>query len=138
MRGACSLLLAFMVLYLTDALIFSFTKVSMMLSSFGFGSIAGNYIGGQLSDRIGTRAVMQWSLILAAVGFTIIPQLTHPWSIATVFFCTALFADAFRPACMSAVGDCVMPEKRSSAIGLIRLAVNLGYAAGPAAAGILI
>jgi predicted MFS family arabinose efflux permease len=47
-------------------------------------------------------------------------------------------ADMFRPAMFVSLGAYAKPENRTRALTLVRLAINLGFAAGPALGGLLI
>jgi predicted MFS family arabinose efflux permease len=47
-------------------------------------------------------------------------------------------ADMFRPAMFVSLGVYAKPENRTRALTLVRLAVNLGFAAGPALGGLII
>jgi predicted MFS family arabinose efflux permease len=47
-------------------------------------------------------------------------------------------ADMFRPAMFVSLGAYAKPENRTRALTLVRLAVNLGFAAGPALGGLII
>jgi MFS family permease len=50
---------------------------------------------------------------------------------------TGSLSELYRPASYALVGDLVGDEHRVTAFGIYRLAVNLGFAAGPATAGFL-
>jgi predicted MFS family arabinose efflux permease len=57
--------------------------------------------------------------------------------------CIAIFtimviADMFRPAMFVSIGAYAKPENRTRALTLVRLAINLGFAAGPALGGLII
>jgi dipeptide/tripeptide permease len=45
--------------------------------------------------------------------------------------------ELYRPASALLLADLVTPEQRVAAFGLLRFAINLGYAAGPVVAGLL-
>jgi predicted MFS family arabinose efflux permease len=49
-----------------------------------------------------------------------------------------VIADMFRPAMFVSLGAYAKPENRTRALTLVRLAINLGFAAGPALGGLLI
>jgi len=49
-----------------------------------------------------------------------------------------IIADMFRPAMFVSLTTYAKPENRTRALTLVRLAVNLGFAAGPALGGLLI
>jgi predicted MFS family arabinose efflux permease len=47
-------------------------------------------------------------------------------------------ADMFRPAMFVSLATYSKPENRTRSLTLVRLAVNLGFAAGPALGGLII
>jgi predicted MFS family arabinose efflux permease len=53
-------------------------------------------------------------------------------------FSIMVIADMFRPAMFVSLGTYAKPENRTRALTLVRLAVNLGFAAGPAIGGFII
>ena len=53
-------------------------------------------------------------------------------------FVVMIIADMFRPAMYVSLGAYAKPENRTRAFTLVRLAVNLGFAAGPALGGLII
>nr|WP_299035746.1 MFS transporter [uncultured Tenacibaculum sp.] len=49
-----------------------------------------------------------------------------------------LVADTFRPAMFVALNTYSKPENKTRSVTLIRLAINLGFSAGPAVGGLII
>ncbi|MBN2430642.1 MAG: MFS transporter [Acidobacteria bacterium] len=134
---AGTMVLPFMSLYLTTELAFSKEKAGWILLSFGMGSIAGSWLGGWMSGRIGAVRVQYWSLVLACGGFLAVSQLHNFWPLFAGVFLLSTVNDAFRPACMTATVELAPDEVRTRALTLLRLSVNLGMAVGPALAGVL-
>ena len=69
---AGAMVIPFLSLYLTSHLGFSLNQVGWILSFYGFGSVAGVFMGGKLSDRLGYYKVMYLSLIATGIVFFII------------------------------------------------------------------
>jgi len=132
---AGSMVIPFLSLYLTQDKGFDLTTAGLILSSYGVGSIGGNYLGGVLTDMLGSFKVQVFSLISTALCFMLLSKTNGMIAIMARIALTAICADAFRPASMSAVGEHSKNENRSRAIGLIRLAINIGFTLGPAVAG---
>lgn len=132
-----AMVLPFLTVYLTYQLQFSLTEAGWIMSAFGLGSILGSFIGGQLTDRLGYYRVVLFSLLSSGVMFLFLTQVSGFWGFAGGIFLTSLLADAYRPASMAAVAIYSRPENRTRSIGLIRLAINLGFSAGPALGGFL-
>jgi predicted MFS family arabinose efflux permease len=108
------------------------------MSAFGLGSVAGSWIGGKLTDKIGYHKVMVRSLLSTGVLFIALQYLDTFASICIGIFIVMLVADAFRPAMFVALNAYSKPENKIRSLTLIRLAINLGFSAGPAIGGLII
>lgn len=108
------------------------------MTSFGLGSLAGTWIGGRLTDRIGYYKVMRNSLLITGFLFIAVQFLEGFWPICIGIFVLMVIADAFRPAVFVALNAYSKPENRTRSVTLIRLAINLGFSAGPALGGLII
>jgi predicted MFS family arabinose efflux permease len=134
---AGAMVLPFLTIYLTTQLGFTLPQAGWVMSSYGLGSLVGAFIGGRLTDRVGYFPVQLWSLLLTAFFFWSLPFISTFWVFCTVIFLTTTVADAFRPAAMVAVTAYSSSDNRTRSFALIRLAINLGYAIGPAVGGLL-
>ena len=132
-----SMVILFMTLYLTSELNFTLTEAGIAMSCFGGGSVVGAWVGGFLTDRIGYYKTMFWSLIVAGMAFLVLMNMTTFLSFCITVFFVSTIADAFRPACMASISAYAKPENHNRSLSLIRLAINLGFACGAAATGIL-
>ncbi len=56
------------------------TAVAWLLLAFGLGGAAGNFLGGQLADRLGPNRTVALGLILAAGGLALIPVAGDRWA----------------------------------------------------------
>jgi len=128
----------FLSLYMKKDLEFSANEISLVLFAFGAGSMAGGWIGGKLSDHFGYYPIMLWSLILSGIAFIGIQFIQSFEWLCVGIFILMVIADAFRPAAYVAVATYSKPENRTRSVSLFRLAINLGFAMGPAIGGILI
>jgi MFS family permease len=132
-----SMVIIFMTLYLTEALHYNLTDAGYALTWFGLGAIAGNYLGGWLSDRLGFYRVMLYSLIGNGLCLLLVMITRDFWLICALLFCTSAVADTFRPANQVAVGYYCGDISRTRAIGLLRMTINLSFSIAPAVAGFL-
>ncbi|MBU2906328.1 MFS transporter [Arenibacter algicola] len=135
---AGTMVIPFLSLYLTQSLNFSLSDVGWIMALFGLGSVIGSWLGGKLTDRIGYYKVMVISLLASGVSFILLQYIT-----TFVGFCVGVLvlmaiADMFRPAMFVALSSYSKPENRTRSITLIRLAINLGFSAGPALGGLII
>ena len=134
---AGTMVFPFMTIYLTQSRHFTLKEAGIIMSFFGLGSLLGAYLGGWLTDRIGNYKVQFWSLIGTSIVLLFILKMETFWGIAAMAFLLSLVADAFRPANKVAVSNYSQPENITRSFALLRLAVNLGFAIGPAMGGIL-
>ena len=134
---AGTMVLPFLVLYLTKELGYSPPRAGLVLAIYGAGSIIAAPVSGRLTDLIGPLPIMRWSLVLTGIlvflypvvrGFAAVVALTLAWAIVT---------ELFRPASLAMIADIVKPDRLKSAYALSRLAINLGMSVGPAAAGFI-
>ena len=135
---AGTMVLPFLTKYLKEDLAFSYSQVGWVMVSFGLGSMVGSWLGGKLSDQIGFYKIMVFSLFTSGVMFLGLQFITSFWGLCIGMFLIMSVADMFRPAMFVSLGAYAKPENRVRAFTLVRLAVNLGFAAGPALGGLII
>lgn len=135
---AGTMVVPFLSLYLKDNMHFTLSNVGWIMSAFGLGSVAGSWLGGKLTDKIGYYKVMVYSLWITGLLFIGLQFLNTFASICFGVFIVMLVADSFRPALFVALNAYSKPENKIRSLTLIRLAINLGFSAGPALGGIII
>jgi len=131
------MVIPFMSVYLTTQLGFGKTETGIVLFCFGLGALVGSNLGGHLSDVIGNFKVMVISLAGCGLGFISIIFFHEFNSLCLVMFVTAVFSSMFSPAAFSAVPMWGNPENKTRGFSLLRMAINLGFAIGPAVGGYL-
>jgi MFS family permease len=132
-----TMVLPFLVLYLTEGLGYSLTQAGFIVTVYGVGAIVTSPISGRLCDLIGATRIMQWSLLISGALLLLLAFTQNFYALVAGIFIWALFNEAFRPASMSIIGEAVAPEQRKSAFALNRLAINLGMSIGPVIGGFL-
>ena len=132
-----TMVLPFLALYLTLSKGLSTAEAGRLVGLYGIGAIFGAYIGGWLSDHIGPIRAQQTSLVLGGVGYLVLGMADGPWPLAFAILVTSAVVESFRPAVMSAVVERSPDEGRAKAFALLRQALNLGFAIGPALGGVL-
>src|SRR5690554_1044132 len=135
---AGTMVIPFLSLYLTESLHFTLGEVGWVMSAFGLGSVFGAWLGGKLTDKIGYYKVMVRSLLSTGVLFIGLQYLNSFASFCVGIFIIMLVADMFRPAMFVALSAHSKPENKTRSVTLIRLAINLGFSAGPAIGGLII
>ena len=132
------MVLPFLSKYLKEDLGFSYGEVGWIMVSFGLGSMLGSWLGGKLTDKIGFYKIMVFSLFTSGLIFLGLQFITSFWGLCAGMFLIMSVADMFRPAMFVSLTAYAKPENRTRALTLVRLAVNLGFAAGPALGGLII
>lgn len=132
-----SMVLPFMTVYMTASLGYSKTEAGIIMSFFGVGSMVGSYFGGRLTDKMGPFRVQMFSLFGGGLTYFMLIGITNfYWLAAGVFLC-AMVNESMRPANSSMASHFATPETTTRSFSLLRMAVNLGVAIGPAVAGML-
>jgi predicted MFS family arabinose efflux permease len=135
---AGTMVIPFLSLYLTKSLNFSLSDVGWIMTAFGLGSVMGSWLGGKLTDKIGFYKVMIFSLFATGLLFILLQYLNTFITFWFGILIIMLIADMFRPAMFVALIAYSKPENKTRSVTLIRLAINLGFSAGPALGGLII
>ncbi|MGI9545902.1 MAG: MFS transporter [Flavobacteriaceae bacterium] len=133
-----TMVIPFLSLYLNKDLLFSLENVGIIMMFFGLGSLVGTWIGGRLTDTFGYYKVMLVSLLLTGMLFISIQYFKSFWWVCGGIFFLMMVADAFRPAAFVAMSAYSKAGNKTRSVTLIRLAINLGFSAGPAIGGLII
>lgn len=131
------MVIPFMSVFLTNQLGFGKTETGIVLFCYGLGAMCGSNIGGYLTDSIGNFKVMALSLAGAGTAFIGIIFFKTFCALSAWLFLTAVFSSMFSPAAFSAVSLWGVPENQTRGFSLLRMAINLGVAIGPAVGGFL-
>ncbi len=131
------MVIPFMSVFLTSQLGFTKGEAGITLLCFGAGAMLGSNIGGYLTDSIGNFKVMALSLTGTGLGFLGILFFKTFVLLSMWMFLIAIFTSMFSPAAFSAVSLWGKPENKTRGFSLLRMAINLGVAIGPAFGGFL-
>jgi MFS family permease len=133
-----ALLYPFFALYITIKFGVGMTQVGVLFAIFSISSFAGQILGGGLTDQMGRKSIMIFSLITTSLSSVLMGLVQ---SLST-FFVLALFVgiltEAGGPARQAMVADLLPEEKRAQGYGIMRVAFNLSVAIGPAIGGLLV
>ncbi len=132
-----ALLFPFFALYITSRFGVGMTQVGFLFAAFSFSSFIGSTIGGALTDRIGRRSMLIFSLVstsLSAVAMGLVDSLQIFYLLALL---VGIFTDTGGPARQAMVADLLPEEQHAEGFGIIRVAFNVSAAIGPAIGGFL-
>ncbi|MCH3882861.1 MULTISPECIES: MDR family MFS transporter [Tenacibaculum] len=135
---AGTMVIPFLSIYLSESLDFEKSDIGWIMTFFGLGSVVGTWIGGKLTDKIGYYKVMLYSLFGTGFLFVMLQYASTFEEFCFGIFMVMLVADTFRPAMFVALSAYSKPENKTRSVTLIRLAINLGFSAGPAIGGLII
>lgn len=132
-----TMVLPFLILYLTQVLKFSAARAGFVLTLYGAGALVTAPLAGWLSDRYGTMLIMKVSLLLSGLIVLVFPLAQSYLAVSVAVFVLAIVTEMFRPASLAVVSHLVDPSQRKTAFAVSRLAINLGMSIGPAIGGLL-
>ncbi|MFG2938136.1 MFS transporter [Streptomyces sp. NPDC048282] len=130
----------FLVLYLTHRG-YGVDKASFLLGAYGVGAVAGTLLGGELTSRLGSRNTITTAMSCSAVLVFVIPWLAGPGHypvLLGIVVVLGMMTQSYRPAASALLSDLMPDEFRVMGFSMLRIAMNVGAAAGPLLAAGLI
>ena len=109
----------------------------LALGAYGVGHGISSMIGGWLADRVGRRNSIAISMFSSAAAMLALASAEAYWTIVALAALAGVAAELYRPAASALLGDLTPVGNRVIAFAAYRLAVNAGFAFGPAAAGFM-
>jgi len=92
-------------------------------------------VGGHAADRLGRRRTIVLSMFSSAAVLIALWQAEGLVLTIALAGLAGVTAEMYRPASAALLADITPPGRRVSTFAMYRVAINLGYAMGPAAAG---
>lgn len=131
-----SFVAVFLVLYLREKG-YSIAEAGFVVSLYGAGNVMAAAVGGLVADRLGRRNAIAISMFSSSATLLALSQADEIVLIGGLTILAGLTGEMYRPASAALLADLVPAGQRLPAFALNRLAINLGFAAGPATAGLL-
>ncbi|MFN8413502.1 MAG: MFS transporter [Anaerolineales bacterium] len=132
------MLYPFFALYLTSKFGIGMSTVGILFAIFSISGFIGSALGGALTDRMGRKGVIIFSLILSslsALGMGLAPTLQIFIGVSVI---VGTLSSIGGPAHEAVVADLLPENKRAEGYGIIRVVFNLAVIIAPAVAGLII
>ncbi|MBN1230750.1 MAG: MFS transporter [Anaerolineales bacterium] len=132
-----ALIFPFLALYITSKYNVGMIEVGKIFAIFSIAGIIGSTIGGAIADKFGRKAAMVFGLIISALANIAIGLST---TIGQVYFIGAImgiFGNLGGPAAQALMTDLLPEKQRTDGFGVLRVAMNLAVAIGPAIGGLI-
>jgi len=132
-----ALIFPFFALYISKKFNTSLTEVGLLFAFFTISGFIGSTVGGAITDRMGRKGILIFSLIASALSnlaMGLSPSLYFCYGLALV---TGIFTATGGPAGQAMIADLLPEEKRAGGFGILRIGFNVAVALGPAIGGLL-
>lgn len=132
------MLYPFFALYLTQKFDIGMSTVGILFAIFSISGMIGSALGGALTDRMGRKAVIIFSLVLSslsALGMGFAPTIEIFVAVVAI---VGTLSSIGHPAHEAVVADLLPPDKRAEGYGIIRVVFNTAVIIAPPIAGLLI
>ena len=131
-----SFVVPFLALYLTGKG-YSIAQAGLAIGAYGIGNVLATMVGGHLADHIGRRKTIVFSMLSGAASMLLLSQATSLPFILVLAALAGLTGEFYRPASSALLTDLVPASNRVTAFSAYRMAINAGWAFGPATAGFI-
>jgi MFS family permease len=132
-----ALIFPFFALYITKQFQVGMTEVGLLFALFSLSDMVGTMIGGALTDFLGRKSMIIMGLIVSALsslGMGLVQRLEWFYVMGVI---SGLLASAAGPAHQAMLTDILSEKKRAEGFGIMRVAMNLSVAIGPAIGGFI-
>ncbi len=134
--ASSAIVLPYFGIYMTERLGLSTGVAGAVLGAASLAGLPLQVVGGSWADRRGRRSVMLFSMAASALVFLALALAHSAWlAVLLVVLNGALGWPLFLVASNAMVADLVEQERTAEAYSVVRIALNAGVVAGPAAAG---
>ncbi|MGA9398156.1 MAG: MFS transporter [Anaerolineaceae bacterium] len=132
-----ALMFPFFALYITSKFNVGMTEVGVLFALFSISSFIGSALGGALSDRLGRRGMLIFSLISTSASSVLMGLVNSLGAFYVLALLVGIFTDVGGPARQAMMADLLPVEKRVSGFGIFRVVFNISAAIGPAIGGFM-
>jgi MFS family permease len=132
-----ALMFPFFALYITSKFKVGMSEVGILFALFSISSFIGSALGGAMTDRLGRRGMLIFSLISTSISSVIMGLVNSLGAFYMLALLVGIFTDVGGPARMAMMADLLPEEKRVSGFGVFRVVFNIAAAIGPAIGGFM-
>jgi MFS family permease len=132
-----SMIWPFLMIYVSEKLSLSLSTVSTLITINALTGLFASLIAGTMSDRIGRKPVMIASLAINGLGYLFLGQVNSYLGFALIMVVMGISNPLYQVGSDAMLADLIIPEKRTNAYAIIRIANNAGIGFGPAMGGFL-
>jgi len=132
-----ALVFPFLTLYITRRFAVSMTELGMLIGVFSVATLVGGMLGGAMADRLGRKGTLIFGLVASALTSLLLAWVDSFQLLFASIVVVGLFANVGGPARQAMVADLLPEGKRPQGFGLLRVAMNLAVAIGPAIGGLI-
>ncbi|MCX8056364.1 MAG: MFS transporter [Ignavibacteria bacterium] len=111
-------------------------QIGILIASFSFFQFLSSPVLGKLSDQIGRKPVITFSLVLSVIGYLVFAFAPNFW-IALLARCIGGIGGGSISAAQAYIADVTEKSERTKGMGLIGAAFGLGFILGPFIGGML-
>jgi MFS family permease len=132
-----SMIWPFLMLYVSEKLQVPLVVAGGLSTLNATMGVISSFIGGPITDKIGRKGVMIFSLIANGLAYGAMGQANSLAAFAVLMSITGTVNPLYRVGGDAMMADLVPPDRRPDAYALLRLSNNVGVAIGPAVGGVL-
>lgn len=136
-RVGGAMIFPFFALYLTKKFSVGMTEVGVLFAVFSLSGFISSTIGGALTDRLGRKGIVIFSLIASSFSAVAMGLVNSFEAFFVLALTVGILSDVAGPAHNAMVADILPEEKRAQGYGIIRIAFNLSVTIGPVIGGLL-
>lgn len=128
----------FLMIYASETLTLPLVAVASLMTINATMAILSSILAGPVIDRIGRKWVMAVGLLGAGFGYFLLSRADSYGAFAVILGLSGVFSPLYHVGSDAMLADLFPEEKRADAFALIRMARNIGVAAGPALGGFVL
>ena len=132
-----ALVFPFFALYITAKFDVGMTEVGVVFAIFSVFGIAGSFIGGALSDKLGRKGMVILGLVTSAVSSLAFAFVTDISALYLIAVLVGIFSSMGGPAAMAMIADLLPEGQHAEGYSMFRVVINLQITIVPKIGGLI-